>query len=110
MPGRELTPRQQQIVRAIALGETNREIARNLGVCEQTVKWHVSRLLRAHGASNRAALVELLHGDVHDPRPLARTGPTRASATIGSSVPAGPFGTSDPTSASAGLPLGGVRP
>jgi DNA-binding NarL/FixJ family response regulator len=45
-----------KIIRLIAVGATNKVIAAELGVCEQTVKWHVSRLLRRYQVPNRAAL------------------------------------------------------
>jgi len=56
---RPLTPRQQVILRAVALGRTNKEIAAELGISEQGVKVHVSRLLERYGAENRVQLVGL---------------------------------------------------
>lgn len=56
---RPLTPRQQVILRAVARGRTNKEIAAELGISEQGVKVHVSRLLERYGAENRVQLVGL---------------------------------------------------
>ena len=53
----ELTSRQQQVLRLVARGRSNREIAGELGITEQGVKSHVSRLLLRHGVPNRTALV-----------------------------------------------------
>jgi DNA-binding CsgD family transcriptional regulator len=56
---RPLTPRQHLIVRSVARGKTNKEIAAELGISEQGVKVHISRLLERYGAENRVELVSL---------------------------------------------------
>jgi DNA-binding CsgD family transcriptional regulator len=56
---RSLTPRQQQILRSVARGKTNKDIAAELGISEQGVKVHISRLLERYGALNRVELVNL---------------------------------------------------
>lgn len=56
---RPLTPRQHQILRMVARGETNKEIAGQLEISEQGVKAHISRLLERYGAANRVELVSL---------------------------------------------------
>ena len=56
---RPLTPRQHQIVRMVARGATNKEVAAELGISEQGVKAHISRLLERYGAENRVELVNL---------------------------------------------------
>jgi DNA-binding CsgD family transcriptional regulator len=53
----ELTGRQRQVLSLVAKGRSNREIADELGITEQGVKSHVSRLLLRHGVANRTALV-----------------------------------------------------
>jgi DNA-binding CsgD family transcriptional regulator len=53
----ELTTRQRQVLALISRGSSNREIAGELGITEQGVKSHVSRLLARHGVPNRTALV-----------------------------------------------------
>ncbi|MDE3194156.1 MAG: helix-turn-helix transcriptional regulator [Chloroflexota bacterium] len=52
-----MSERDRFIVERIAAGDRNREIAAELHVCEQTVKWHVSKLLCVFAVRNRAALV-----------------------------------------------------
>jgi DNA-binding NarL/FixJ family response regulator len=48
-----LTDREQQVLRLIAAGKANKEIARALGVGEQTIKSHVSSLLAKLGVQSR---------------------------------------------------------
>lgn len=48
-----LTPREIEVVRAIAAGRSNKEIARDLGVQEVTIKLHVKTLSRKLDARNR---------------------------------------------------------
>jgi DNA-binding NarL/FixJ family response regulator len=59
-----LTPRQLEILRAVAEGHTNAEIARDLWLTEQTVKFHLSKIYRRLGVSNRteASRYALLSG------------------------------------------------
>jgi DNA-binding NarL/FixJ family response regulator len=54
-----LTRREQQLVHMISHGLTNKEIAAQLNLSEQTVKNHVHRMLRKVGASDRLAAVEM---------------------------------------------------
>jgi DNA-binding NarL/FixJ family response regulator len=54
-----LTRREQQLVELIGRGLTNKEIAQELNVAEQTVKNHVHRMLRKLGANDRLAAVEM---------------------------------------------------
>lgn len=51
-----LTPRERQIVRAIAGGGTNRDIGRRLGVREQTIKNQLSVIYGKLGVRNRLEL------------------------------------------------------
>jgi DNA-binding NarL/FixJ family response regulator len=48
-----LTARQLEILSAVAEGHTNAEIARDLWLTEQTVKFHLSKIYRRLGVSNR---------------------------------------------------------
>lgn len=48
-----LTPREVEVVRGIAGGKSNKEIARDLGVQEVTIKLHVKTLSRKLEARNR---------------------------------------------------------
>lgn len=52
-----LTPRERQIVRAVARGLGNREIARELGISEQTVKNQLSVMYQKVGVKGRVQLV-----------------------------------------------------
>jgi DNA-binding NarL/FixJ family response regulator len=52
-----LTTRQLEILRLIALGLANKQIAVELRIAEPSVKKHVSRLFRRYTVPNRAALV-----------------------------------------------------
>jgi DNA-binding NarL/FixJ family response regulator len=51
-----LTDREQQVLELILQARSNREIARQLGIEERTVKAHVGRLMRKTGADNRIEL------------------------------------------------------
>lgn len=53
-----LTRREQQLVQLISLSLTNKEIAGRLCLSEQTVKNHLSRILRKCGAGDRLEAVE----------------------------------------------------
>lgn len=48
-----LTPREQDVLRLVAAGLTNQEIARRLGIRAGTVKINVERVLAKLGATNR---------------------------------------------------------
>jgi two-component system, NarL family, nitrate/nitrite response regulator NarL len=48
-----LSPREQEVLRHIARGASNKEIARTLAIAETTVKIHVQHILRKLGVSSR---------------------------------------------------------
>jgi DNA-binding NarL/FixJ family response regulator len=50
----DLTPREAEVLRLIAAGQSNREIARSLFVSEATVKTHVNRIFAKTGSRDRA--------------------------------------------------------
>ncbi len=54
--GQMISHRQRQVLSLLAVGSSNREIAKELGLTERTVKAHVAELLRKIGAPNRIAL------------------------------------------------------
>jgi len=56
-----LTRRELQILQIISCGLSNKEIAVQLNLSEQTVKNHIHRLLRKVGAANRLAALEFFH-------------------------------------------------
>lgn len=52
-PASPLSPREQEVLREIARGASNKEIARTLDIAETTVKIHVQHILRKLGLSSR---------------------------------------------------------
>ena len=65
----DLTARELEVLRLIAAGRSNREIARELEVAEKTVKTHVSNVLSKLGVADRtqAALYAVQHGLANPP-------------------------------------------
>jgi two-component system NarL family response regulator len=57
-----LTRREQQLLPMLAQGLTNKEIAAQLNLSEQTVKNHVHHMLQKVGARDRLTVAELLRG------------------------------------------------
>jgi ADP-ribose pyrophosphatase YjhB (NUDIX family)/DNA-binding CsgD family transcriptional regulator len=55
-----LTGREFQVLRRLVDGQTNKEIAQGLRVTGKTVEYHVSKLLRKHGAHSRYELADAL--------------------------------------------------
>jgi DNA-binding NarL/FixJ family response regulator len=66
-PAVELTPRETEVLGCITRGQSNREIAEELGIAEKTVRIHVSSLLDKMGARDRtqATIYALQRGMVH---------------------------------------------
>jgi two-component system NarL family response regulator len=58
-----LTRREQQLLPLIAQGMTNKEIASQLNLSEQTIKNHVHRILQRTGASGRLEVVEAVRAN-----------------------------------------------
>ncbi len=59
-----LTPREEEVLRLLATGETNRQIARRLFVAEETIKSHVAAIFRKLEVTDRtrAAVVAVRAG------------------------------------------------
>ncbi len=55
-----LTPRQAEIARLVARGESNQEVAEQLGITINTVKKSLKLVFHSLGANNRTELVSLL--------------------------------------------------
>lgn len=73
-PSGLLTPREQQLLRYMALGLSNQDIRDLLVLSEATVKTHVSRILFKTGSRDRAAAVALAYrsGFVHPDDPVPK--------------------------------------
>ncbi len=71
----ELTPREAEVLRLIAAGESNREIARSLFVSEATIKTHVNRIFAKTGARDRAQAVRYAYSHGYAGPSAAAGGP-----------------------------------
>ena len=56
-PGHGMTPRQIDVLRLLMRGQSNKAIARELGLTEGTVKVHLAAILRALRVRNRTEAV-----------------------------------------------------
>jgi DNA-binding NarL/FixJ family response regulator len=54
-----LSKREREILRLVADGQSNKQIARTLGIAERTVKFHLTSILNKLGADNRAQAAAL---------------------------------------------------
>lgn len=61
-PLSQLSPRELEILRAIARGESNKVIARELGIAEPTVKIHVQHVLRKLNVASRVQAAVIAAG------------------------------------------------
>ena len=52
-----LTAREREVLRLVAVGQANKQIAKELSVSERTVKFHVSSILGKLGARNRTEAI-----------------------------------------------------
>ena len=71
-PLAQLSAREQEVLAQIALGASNKEIARTLSIAETTVKIHVQHILRKLDLSSRVQAAVYAAGlvkGVSDPRP-----------------------------------------
>jgi DNA-binding NarL/FixJ family response regulator len=57
-----LTARQQDVLHLLAKGRANKEIARDLGISESTVKVHLVAVFRLLGVRNRVGAARVLQG------------------------------------------------
>jgi DNA-binding CsgD family transcriptional regulator len=58
----EITPREREVVEAMLLGKTDKEIAVKLNIAINTVQAHLKRIYRKTGAAGRFALSALVRG------------------------------------------------
>ena len=65
----EMSPREKEVLRGLARGQTNRELAAELGVAESTVKIHIQNIFKKTCLRSRvqAALYAVEHG--YDDKP-----------------------------------------
>jgi DNA-binding CsgD family transcriptional regulator len=54
-----VSPRQEDVLRLIADGYSDKEIAARLGLRQRTVRTHLERLFARHGVHNRAGVLAL---------------------------------------------------
>jgi DNA-binding NarL/FixJ family response regulator len=59
----KLTRREQQLVPLVGRGLTNKEIAAELSLSEQTIKSHIHRILRKVGVEDRSAILDACDGE-----------------------------------------------
>jgi DNA-binding NarL/FixJ family response regulator len=80
----DLTPRESEVLRLIAAGKSNREIARTLFVSEATVKTHVNRVFAKTGSRDRTQAMRYAytHGyaDPSDQRLRCHSGSSRCTS------------------------------
>jgi two-component system, NarL family, response regulator len=67
LPRPHLSVRELDVLNAIVQGQSNKQIAYSLGICEDTVKHHVKNILSKLGVADRtqAATVAILRGIIH---------------------------------------------
>jgi len=65
----EMSPREKEVLRGLARGQTNRELAAALGVAESTVKIHIQNIFKKTCLRSRvqAALYAVEHGYADKP-------------------------------------------
>jgi DNA-binding NarL/FixJ family response regulator len=61
-----LTPRERQVLGMVAAGYSNKEIARECAISEQTIKHHLTRMFDKVGVGNRLELAMIASQVVHD--------------------------------------------
>ena len=59
LPVETLTTREQQVLQAVAVGQTNKAIAIKLGISDHTVKFHLASAMSKLGAASRAEAVAI---------------------------------------------------
>ena len=57
-----LSPRQQEVAKAVAAGASNKEVARAMHITERTVKAHLSSIFEQLGVRDRVQLALLVNG------------------------------------------------
>lgn len=63
----QLTPREREVLERIALGASNKEAGRQLGISPRTIEVHRARIMEKLGARNTADLVRIVYSDSRRP-------------------------------------------
>jgi FixJ family two-component response regulator len=58
-----LTPREREVLERIAMGASNKEAGRQLGISPRTIEVHRARIMEKLGARNTADLVRIVYSD-----------------------------------------------
>lgn len=62
-PIEQLSPREKTLLEALSKGLTNRELAKELGISENTVKFHLSNLFEKLDVKNRAQAIAFFYAN-----------------------------------------------
>ncbi len=63
-PGEDaLTPREREVLERIAMGASNKEAGRQLGISPRTIEVHRARIMEKLGAKNTADLVRMVYAE-----------------------------------------------
>ena len=57
---KKLTPKQKEVLSLVCLGKSNKEISREMSICEGTVKVHLHTIFRELGVENRIQAATLI--------------------------------------------------
>ena len=85
-----LTPAEERIVRLVASGRSNPEVAAEIGIGRPTVEWHLWRAYRKLGVRSRAELAERLAPPPLGPRSRIPLGGERAKDEHSGPLPQAP--------------------
>jgi DNA-binding CsgD family transcriptional regulator len=66
LAGRPLSPREKEVLERVCLGRSNAETAGDLGIAEQSIKNHMTAILRKLNANSRTEAA-LIYTGRHDP-------------------------------------------
>ena len=81
-PVTQFTARETEVLKLLVAARSNREIARNLGIEERTVKAHVAKLMRKVGRRKPYRLVDLCSDQCHCDAPTGLKGPSRTPRVL----------------------------
>ena len=75
-----LTQRERQVLEHVVSGQLNKQIARDLGTVEKTIKVHRARVMKKVGVQSLAELVRLAERAGIDPQHTSRPSPPASNA------------------------------